>query len=368
MIYHRDRRKRRHVPVAMLLAIGLSGCSPLPRRGAGPESQAVPAEPNAAAARPEKIKLSLNFEPGTKTRYRVTTEAVTAMEGPESADQENASIASFPKVSESSEVVFTQEILGPLPGFPFRKKMAKWDSPEDVNTVVALITIDQVRYMCKSSGQPDLAFDSREPADQNSPFAKLIGQSYTIEIDPFGYVPGIFNLRPARLAVRGPTPAHAAALDLVSPSTIFLRHGYFSLPGPDAGSLNGGGRWRGVQQFTLRASGTEMNRLGTHRFEKNYRLENVEQQPEGNMAVVVFEGSPIPRRTTDSLSVEVPFLSCSYVGGGEFNVDAGRIEDYLEHLEMRIPLPGTGSMPAENPEGSVVIATRHSWVQRLELD
>jgi hypothetical protein len=222
--------------------------------------------------------------------------------------------------------------------------------------------------MCRSSGLPDLAFDSRQPADQNSPFVKLIGQSYTIEIDPFGYVSGIFNLRPSRLAVRGPTPAHAAALDLVSPSTIFLRHGYFSLPGPDAGSLTAGGRWRGVQQFTLRAPGTNMNRLGTHRFEKNYRLESVKQQPEGNIAVVVFEGSPISRRTADSLSVEVPFLSCSYAGGGEFNLDAGRIENYLEHLEMRIPLPGTGSMPAENPEGSVVIAIRNSWVQRLDLD
>jgi hypothetical protein len=354
MTYLRDHRNQWHVPVAMLLAIGLFGCSSLPMQGEVSKSPVIPGEPTETVAPSENITLSLKLEPGTKNRYRVTTEAVTATEGPETAVQENAPAVHFPKVSELSEVTFTQEILGTL--------------PEDTNIVVALITIDKVRYMRMSPGQPDLVFDSQEPEDQNSPFAKLIGQIYTIEINPLGYVPGVFDLRPARLAVRGPTPAHAAALDLVSPSTIFLRHGYFSLPGPDVRSLAVGDRWRGVQQFTLKTPGTGMDRLGTHRFEKMYRLENVEQRPEGNVAMVVFKGSPISRRTTNGLSVEVPFLSCYYVGVGEFNLDEGRIEDYSEHLELRIPLPGTESMPAENPEGRVVTATRYCWVQRLDLD
>ena len=354
MTYLRDHRNRWHVLVAMFLAIGLFGCSPLPRQGAGPEPPVVPAEPNEASAQSEKITLSLEFEPGTKTRYRVTTEAVTAMEGPETAVQDNASTAPFPKVSESSEVVFTQEILGPV--------------PEEANTVVALVTIDQVRYVRTSPVQPGLAFDSQEPADQNSPFAKLIGQTYTIEISPLGYVPGVFNLLSARLAVRGPTPAHAAALELVSPPAIFRRHGSFSLPGPDVGSLAVGGQWRGVQQVTLKAPGRDMDRLGTHRFDKIYRLQSVEQRPVGAVAVVVFAGSPRPRRSPDGRLAEVPFLSCSYVGGGEFNLDAGRVEDYLEHLEVRMPLPGTGSPPAEGPEGRIVIATRFCRVQRLDLD
>jgi hypothetical protein len=190
MTYLKDHLYGWHVLVGIILAMMLFGCSPLPRQGAGPEPPVVPAEPNEAAAQSEKITLSLEFEPGTKTRYRVTTEAVTAMEGPETAVRDNASTAPFPKVSESSEVVFTQEILGTV--------------PEDTNAVVALVTIEQARYVRTSTGQPDLAFDSQEPADQNSPFAKLIGQTYTIEISPLGYVPGVFNLRPARLAVRGP--------------------------------------------------------------------------------------------------------------------------------------------------------------------
>jgi hypothetical protein len=354
MTYLRYRRNRRHVLVAMFLAIGLFGCSPLPRQGAGSEQPAVPAEPNEVAAQSENITFFLEFEPGTMTRYQVTTEAVTAMEGPETAIQGNAPAAPFPKVSESSEVVFTQEILGAL--------------PEDANTVVALITINQVKYMRKSTGQPDLAFDSRESADQSSPFARLIGQTYTIEINPLGYVPGIFNLRPARLAVRGPTPAHAAALEMLSPPAIFPRHGFFSLPGPDVGSLVVGGRWRGVQQLTLRTPGTDMDRLGTHRFDKIYRLQSVKQQPVGTVAEVVFEGSPIPGRTQDGRPAEVPFLSCSYIGGGEFNLDAGRVEGYLEHLEVRMQLPETESPSTEGPEGRIVIATRYCWVQRLDPD
>jgi hypothetical protein len=352
MTYLRDRRNQWHVLVGMILAIGLLGCSPLPRQNASPELPVVSAEPNEAATLSEKITLSLEFEADTKTRYQVITETVTTMEKPETAAQDNASAAPFPKVSESSEVVFTQEILGPL--------------PEDANMVVALITIYQVRYMRTFTGQPDLAFDSQEPSDQNSPFAKLIGQTYTIEINPLGYVPGVFNLRPARLAVRGLTPAHAAALDLVSPSAIFPRHGFFSLPGPDVGSLSVGERWRGVQQFTLRAPGTDMDRLGTHRFEKIYRLQSVKQQPVGTVAEVVFEGSPIPRRTQDGRPADLPFLSCSYAGGGEFNLDAGRVEGYLEHLEVRMPLPETKLPPDE--EGRIVIATRSCWVQRLDLN
>jgi len=88
----------------------------------------------------------------------------------------------------------------------------------------------------------------------------------------------------------------------------------------------------------------------------------------GPLVVENFAGSPRPRRTPDGRLAEVPFLSCSYVGGGEFNLDAGRVEDYLEHLEVRMPLPGTGSPPAEVPEGRIVIATRFCRVQRLDLD
>mgnify|MGYP001064686913 CR=1 FL=1 len=353
MVYFRYSRHQWHVQFGVILAIGLCGCSPLSRQSAGPESSAVSIELNEADTQSEKVTLSLKFERGTKTRYQVTTEVFTAIEAPETEVENYASSTPFLKVSEFSEVAFTQEILGQL--------------PEDMNMVVALITIDRIRYMRTSPGQPNLVFDSRKPEDQNSPFVSLIGQSYTIEINPLGYVTGVFNLRPARLAVRGPTPAHAAALDLLSPSDIFLRHGYFSLPGPDVGALAVGGRWRGLQQFNLQVPGTDMD-LGTHRFEKIYRLEALEKQSVGTVAGVVFEGSPILRRTQDTRQADIPLLSCSYVGGGKFNLDAGRVEGYLEHLELSTPLPITGSPSAEDPEGRSVIVTRDCWVLRLDLD
>jgi hypothetical protein len=352
MTYLKDYLDRWQVQVAIILVIGLLGCSSLPRQGADPQSQAVPAEPDEAATMSEKITLSLNFEAGIKIRYQVTTEAVTAIGNSQAVIHGNASITTLPKASELSEVVFTQEILGPL--------------PEDANTAIALITINQVKYIRTSPSQSDLIFDSKESPTQNSPFSKLIGQTYTIEINPLGYVPGVFNLRPARLAVRGPTPAHAAALELVSPTTIFPRHGFFSLPGPDVGSLTVGDRWRGVQQYTLSIPGTDMDPLGTHRFEKIYQLQSVKQQPVGTIAEIVFEGSPIPRKAQDDQPVDIPFLSCSYSGGGEFNLDTGRIEGYLEHLEVRMPLPQTESPITD--EGGIIIATRSCWVQRLDPD
>lgn len=335
----------------MILATGPFGCSPPPRQDMGNEPLAVSVGPNEVDIQAKKIILSLNFEAGTKIRYQVTTEAVMAIEKSEIAIQSNASTTISPKVSETSEVIFTQEILGTL--------------PEDANTVIALITIEKVKYVRTSSGQPDLVFDSKEPADQNNPFAKLIGQTYTIEIDPLGYVTGIFNLRQVRLAVRGSTAAHAAALDQVSPSGIFPRHGYFSLPGPDVGSLAIGDQWRGLQQYTLRTPGTNMDPLGTYRFEKIYRLQSVKHQPMDTTAEIVFEASPIPKRTQNSQSVDIPFLSCSYAGGCEFNLDVGRIENYLEHLEVRMPSPENKLLSSK--EGNIIIATRSCWVQRLDL-
>jgi len=318
------------------------------------EPPTIIAESNEAAVQSDKITFSIEFEPGTKTRYRVSTETVTTMESLENAIKNNASTAPLPKVSKSSEVIFTQEILGPV--------------SENTNTVIALVTIEHVGYNLTSPGQPELLFDSQKFTDQNSPFAKLIGQTYTIEISPLGYVFGIFNLRPARQAVRGPTPAHTAALDLVSPSAIFSRHGFFSLPGPDVGSLSVGGRWRGVQQLTLITSETDIYRLGTHRFDKIYQLEGLEQLQMDTVGAVVFVGSPRSRRTSDGRFIEVPFLSCSYVGGGEFNFDMGRIESYSEQLKVRMPLPETKSLHTENPEDRIVIATRFFRVQRLDLD
>ena len=353
MTHLRDHCYQLLAVVGTILAFGLFGCSPLPRQSRDPEPTVVPTESNKAVAQLEKITLSMELKSGIKTRYQVTTEIVMAIEGSEAAVEDDASTAIFQKVSELSEVIFTQEILGP--------------TPEDANSAIALITIDQVRYKRASTRQPNLAFDSREPADYNSPFAGLIGQTYTIEINPLCYVTGVFNLRPVRVAVRGPTPAHAAALDLVSPPSLFLRHGYFNLPGPDIGSLAVGDQWRGMQQYTLKVPGTNIG-LGTHRFDKIYHLESVEQRPVGAVAVSVFTGSYMPRRNPDGRLAEDPFLSCSYSGGGEFNLDAGWVENYLENLEMCMPLAGTESPPIEDSKGRVIIATRYCSVLRLDLD
>jgi hypothetical protein len=302
----------------------------------------------------ETVAFTLETEPGTKTRYRVTTETSLVPQGVETAVGDEAATSSSLPASEFSEVVFTQEILGPVPGDP--------------NTAVALVIIDDVAYRRTSGGRPDLTFDSRNAMDPNRPFARLIGQAYTIEITALGYVPAVFNLRPVRAVVRGETPAHAAALELVSPPAIFARHGFFSLPGPDVGPLTVGGRWRGVQQFTIDVPGRQPGQRVTHRFEKIYRLERVEARPVGAVAVVAFTGAPIPKTRLDSRAAGVPLPACSYAGGGEFNLDAGRVERYGENLELRLPPPAAGALPVEGSQGPVMVVTRFCRVQRLDVD
>jgi hypothetical protein len=155
---------------------------------------------------------------------------------------------------------------------------------------------------------------------------------------------------------------------LVSPPAIFLRHGYFQLPGPDLGALVVGGRWRGLQRFTLEAPGIGLGQLGTYKFEKIYRLEAVEQRPAGAIAEVTFAGSPIPRSTPNGNVAQAPFLSYFYAGGGKFNLGAGRIEEYVEHLEVRMPPGKTASPSAASADADVVVATRSCRVRRLDLE
>ena len=354
MNYLGTQGRRRYIIIVMILGIILFGCSLDPEQNTEPKAPAISAEPNEAAVQSDKITFSLEFEPGTKIRYRITTETIMALERHEDTAKSNTSTIPLPKVWESSEMIYTQEILGPV--------------PESTDTVIAQITIEQVRYNLASDGQPDLLFDTQKSTDQNSPFAKLIGQTYTIEVNHLGYVLGIFNLHPARLAVRGRTTAHAAALEMVSPPAIFPRHGFFSVPGTDVGALSVGGRWRGVQQLILKPIVTNIYRLGTHRFDNIYELESLEQREAGTVGEIVFVGSPRSRINSDGRLIEVPFLSCSYAGGGEFNFDAGRVESYFEQLEVRMPLPTTRSRSTENNEGRIVIATHLCRVQQLDLD
>jgi hypothetical protein len=336
------------------LTVGLFGCSSSPEQDTYPAALKVAAEPIQTVDPSEKITFSLAITPGIKSRYQAITETVWTIEAPETATQDSGSTASLPTVSESSIVNFTQEILGPAPGDP--------------RAAAALVTIDQATYTRKLPGQADLTYDSRETTNPDNPFANLIGKTYTIEISPLGYVSGVFNLSEAQQAVRGSTPAHDAALDLLSPALIFARHGAFSLPGADIGSVIIGDRWRGVQQFTLKAPVAGVEGLGTHRFDKIYRLERVVKRPDGTVAIVAFEGALRPGRRQKSPRPEIPILSYSYAGGGQFNVDARRVEAYVDYLEVRLALSGNSMLPTKGTQGDTVRVTRHFQTQRLDRE
>jgi hypothetical protein len=353
MTLHEDARRQRCGSVALLSIVALLGCSSAPEPQAGPDTPEIDPKPNKIADPRETVTFSLALRPGTKTRYSVSTEAMTAVGPRDYGAGEDASAGAPPKVFEACEVVFTQEVLGPV--------------PDDVNAVVALVTIEEVRYSRTSAGQPDLAFDSGGSVDQESPFAGLIGKAYTIEINRLGYVTGVFNLRPVRTAVRGSTPAHQAALKLVSPPAIFARHGYFTVPGPDVGPVAQGGRWRGVRQFTLDAPGIDFGALRIHRFEKLYRLERVERRTAGAFAIVRFTASPMPRRTAAG-RIEVPYLSWSYTGRAGFDLEAGWVRAYREHLEVQIPLASPAVSARATPDGPSLIATRTLNVRRLQAN
>jgi len=343
MTRYKDQRIVWTLLLGMVLTSGLFGCSAPPKQDTTPTPLKVAAEPNQTVDLPEKITFSLALTPGTKSRYQAITETTWTLEGPVP-----------PTASESSELVFSQEILAP--------------NTEDPHAAVALVTIEQATYARKLPGQADLSCNSRDMTHPDNPFAQLIGKTYAIEISPLGYASGVFNLSAARQAVRGSTPAHDAALDLLSPARIFARHGSFSLPGADLGPVAPGGRWRGAQQFTLKAPLPGRERLGTRRFDKIYRLERAARRTDGTVAVVTFAGTLRPSRREGASQSDDPILSYAYTGGGEFNVGAGRVEAYADFLEARLSLAQNSLPPTTGAHGSVVLMKRHFQMQRLDQD
>ena len=195
--------------VAGLLVL-LGGCSQPEKEPVEAEQVPVvePNEPAVAAQTAERpVALALRFAPGRTITCKATTEAHKRIEWIGDTSRKPAAFRGG-RTGHHTEVTFEQHI----------------QRVDDQGNATLTITIKAVKYLSHTLDAVNVDFDSARQADQGSPFAKLIGLSYTLEMSPQSEVLAVRDVEPARQALQGDLPEHQTALRLLDESIIKARH------------------------------------------------------------------------------------------------------------------------------------------------
>ena len=289
-----------------------AGCAPLAEEAAKPEVELKKPIPEVTVA--PAATLALKFIPQDSTTYKLTMEAQRRIEWEGPLPDEITSKGG--QTGNTIEMTFTRQI----------------QRVDDKGNAVAEITIEGLKYLSIVRDSTALDFDSSREKDKNNPMAKLIGQSYTIEIAPTGKVTKVIDVKQAQAAVRGSSSANKAALALLSPDIIKKRHGTLTLPDADKNQLRTGGNWSSIKTFSF-------GMMGSKSYEKIYTLKQIKDTDSHRIAIVEMNAIPTPEMAEQLDKEGIGGLSKmfdnieTYTGRLKLDLTAGKIEKYLEKLQ-----------------------------------
>jgi hypothetical protein len=306
-------------------------CSLLLTAGCGPR-------PEDAAA--------LKYTPQDSTTYKLTMEARRRIEweGPLPDD----STFKGGQTGNKTEMTFTQQI----------------QKVDDNGNALAEITIEDLKYLKIIRDKTILYFDSSREKDKNSPMAKLIGQSYIIEIAPTGKVKEVSGTKQARTAVKGSSSAAKEALALLQQNAIKARHGTLVLPDADKNQLRIGSSWSSVKTFSF-------GMMGSKSYDKIYTLKEIKDTDSHRYAIIEMNAVP----TADQLDKEGAdgFSKMfdnneTYTGRLRLDLTAGKIEKYLENLKsVWVAVdPAAGKKGDEKPAALKMTAVRLYSLEKID--
>ncbi len=331
------------------------GCAREAQQPVGPAAR--PKERVSEAAKPKppapgSVKIALKPTPGEETIYKITTQARRSINWQGPVPQKDAFAESFN--DEQAEMVVTQRI-----------------QRVDANgRVVAQITIDSLKYLSIIKSQPSIDFDGSRQADANSPLAKLIGQSYTIEFGPDNYIASVSDLSAGRALMSGRTVADRAGLNILSGEAITERHATLPLPQAGQEQLMPGDKWNKIKTFSF-------GLMGLKSYEKIYTLKEIRDAAGHRIAVI--DMNAIPSSEVESkyrgqqAGTNFPKMFDTndiYTGGGEVDLTAGRIDNFRENLQASwiVALPPNPGEPVDANEPVVLrmTATRTYNLEKIK--
>jgi len=307
---------------SLLLA---AGCAQPLQKPAEPEKQLPKAAeekaviaPAVEAAKPpaeEVVTVALHFTPNDSATYRLVTEAergIVIEHAPPNSPNMTGGVT-----SNRTEITFTQQI----------------QSCVDQGNAVANITIKELKYATKVKNNFTVDFDSSREKDKNSSLARLIGQSYTIEITPAGRVSKVIDASKAQAAVAvGPGADRTVAMELLDPNAIRDRHSILPLPPPDKNQLRTGDSWSSIKALSF-------GLMGTKSYERVYTLKGVEDTRGRRVAVVEMNAIPSSQTlgTEDEKAAKSDFSKMfdnteTFTGRMTVDLTCGHVERYLEKL------------------------------------
>lgn len=226
----------------------------------------------------------------------------------------------------------------------------------DKGNALVKITIKELKYSNLIKDNIIADFDSREESHQDSPFAKLIGQNYTIELSANGKVVKVVDTGSAKYAIKGNTPAHKEAAKLIDKQAIEQRHSIPTLIYAGQKQLLEGDSWSSIKSFSFGI-------MGTKSFEKIHTLKEIEQTDSGKTAVVEMRAIPSSQEA-EQLHQQQPTSSFSqifdndvqtYSGELRLNLTTGKIDEYFEKLESRWLIADPESEQKDDEEFNLII-------------
>lgn len=278
---------------------------------AAPDAQVPVTEPNEAGPAAE---LALKFAPGRSTTYKVTTEV---QKGVQWEGASGTKPAAFKGGHSGSRVEMTFE--------------QRIESVDDEGDAVVQITIKALKYVGRKRDDVVLDFDSTRDEDRDNPLAKLVGESYKLEMSARGEILALIDVEPLRQAVQGLLPAHDTAQKLLSRGQILQRHEVVALSASKERIVRPGRNWSSVKAFSF-------GMMGAQSYERIYTLKEV-QDDEAPLAVIEMKAIPSAALAEEMHKQQVvnPFAGMfdntgSYEGRLELELGTGTIRRYVEEM------------------------------------
>lgn len=297
------------------------------------------------------VQLALKFTAQDSTTYKVTTvgQKTVAWEGPTESKP-----AAFKGGSTGNriEMTFTQQI----------------QSVDDKGNALARITIKDLKYSAVVKDNAVTDFDSSREKDHNSPFYKLIGQSYTIEITPAGQVSKITEINQALSAVKGTSTTHKTAATMLSASMIKERHSIPAMPAADKNKLQTEDNWSSTKTF-------DFGMLGSKSYERIYTLKEIKETDSGRVAVTGMKAIPssemaeqLHKEQTSGMLSRMFDNTDNYTGELKLDLKTGKLQKYLEDLKsewVAIDLAG-GKQGDKAPAALKMTASRLYLIEKID--
>jgi hypothetical protein len=333
-----------------------AGCN-RPDAGRSPEKVGEPVRPQAVAeeriAPPEKpaasadaVVMALSFVPGQTTTYKLSMQTERRVEY-------LGNVPSLPndlqpgRTNTQVDMTFDQQV----------------ESVNADGNAILKITLRSLKYLGQSRDKAIVDFDGSRAEDRQSPLAKLVGQSYQLEMSPSGAIVAVIDARSARAAIAGNLPGNQTAQKLITDEAITERHRVTPLIAAQNKAVRKGDTWANVKVVSF-------GLMGTDTLQQAYTLTSVDRTEGRRIAVVEMEAIPsaaLAQQLHEKLNAPVNASSIdnSQRNVGRFRLDLTnqRIDECSEDLTKE----WVTALPDKDPQGGYV-GMRMTATQRYRLE